>query len=348
MIFGDDMNCKKPVLRFNDDGKFRVLMISDIHAKDSANPKTVNGIEALVKNTKPDFVMIGGDQCLNKENLDDIKALFEDFLEPILKRNIPWAAVFGNHDHEKSIPLEKEFEAYCRIKGFMGEKGPEDISGTGNFVIPVLSSKSERVAYRIWGLDSHRGHDDTYKAFNLPENTAVSLPHTKNLIINQSMPYPDQVAWYYNKSKEFEKQDGKKVPAIMAFHIMLPEFLYVHQNPEQTNCIGNQRETLDATLFNSGLFSFALQRGDVKGFFCGHDHLNTLQGEYCGITMALDGAIGYDMSCHDDLRGGRVIDLFEDGSLQTRMVYLIDLLGKEAFRNPDYFEGGSKYNIRVL
>lgn len=337
----------KPTLRFHENGKFRILMISDIHAGDNCNPKVTKGIEALIKESRPDFVMIGGDQCLMREK-EEIKKYFSHILDPILKRNIPWAAVFGNHDREAGLDIAEEMKIYETMDGFLGESGPEELSGVGNYVIPILSSKDNSVAYRIWAMDSHRGHENTNKAFGLPENTQITMPHSDGYIINQSMPYPDQVAWYYNNSVEWEKQEGKKTPGVMFFHIMMPEFLYVSHNPEQTNAIGLQREKLEATLLNSGLFTFALQRRDIKGFFFGHDHLNSLQGEYCGITMACDAAIGYNMSAHDDMRGGRIIDLYEDGSLQTRMLYLIDLLGKEAFRNPDYFEGGSKYNIRVL
>ena len=337
----------KPPLRFHENGKFRVLMISDMHAGENCSPKLIRGIEALVAESRPDFVMLGGDQILLKGK-DEIRPYFCRILEPILKRGLPWAAVFGNHDREGGIGLDEEMEIYETIDGFWGEKGPEELSGVGNYVVPILSADGSRVAYRLWAMDSHRGHEDTNRAFHLPADTLISLPHTRDLIINQSMPYPDQVAWYYNTSCRLEKEEGRKTPGIMFFHIMLPEFLYVRQNPEQTNAVGIQRDRLEATLFNSGLFTFALQRGDIKGFFAGHDHLNTLQGEYCGVIMALDGAIGYNMSAHDDMRGGRVIDLYETGELQTRMLYLIDLLGKDAFRDPAYFEGGSKYNIRVL
>lgn len=335
----------KNELRFNDNGKFRILMLSDMHSGSDCNPKMIKGIEALVEEAKPDFVMLGGDQCLCVAK-EKIKPYFEKIIEPILKRNIPWAAIFGNHDRECGIDIEEEMEIYETIKGFVGEKGPKDLSGTGNYIIPILSSKDDSVKYRIWAMDSHRGHESLIDKFHIENASAINLPFSPDYIVNQSMPYPDQVVWYYNNSKRFEEEDGKIVPGIMFMHIMLPEYLYVSHNPEETNAVGMQRESVQATLFNTGLFSFALERQDIKGFFFGHDHLNTLQGEYCGITMSCDGSIGYNMSTHDDMRGGRIIDLSEDGSMHTRMLYLIDLLGKDAFRDPDYFEGGSKYNIR--
>ena len=64
--------------------------------------------------------------------------------------------------------------------------------------------------------------------------------------------------------------------------------------------------------------------------------------------MAYDSCVGYNMSAHDDLRGGRLIELNEDGSFETRHIKLMDLLGVDAMRNPDFFEGGCKYFIRKL
>ena len=99
---------------------------------------------------------------------------------------------------------------------------------------------------------------------------------------------------------------------------------------------------------NSGLFFACLERGDVKGIFAGHEHINDFQGQYCGITLAYDCCLGYDMSAHDDMRGGRIIDITEDGGMSTRQVRLWDLAGEKCMRNPDFFEGGDKYYIRDL
>ena len=190
--------------------------------------------------------------------------------------------------------------------------------------------------------------EDLIEKFNLPKGTRIRLPDHFNDGQDGAMPTFEQVMWYYNTSKQAEKAEGRKIPAVMFMHIPLPEFSLIARNPEECGAIGSKRETLGTTEMNFGLFAACLQRGDVKGIFFGHEHLCDLQGEYCGITMAQDAALGYNMSCHDDLRGGRVIDLFEEGTIQTHTVKLIDLMGREAMRRPDYFEGGCKYYIRKL
>lgn len=344
----------KPTLHFNEDGKFRILMVSDFHLtlnpklKEDYNYKLIAGLDALLEETKPDFVFIGGDQCLDADTPDKVREKFTEAIEPIIKRNLPWSAVFGNHDREMGIDIREEEKVYESISGCLNDSGPEDLDGVGNYCIPVLSSEGKETAFNIFALDSHREITDIIEKFSLDKNTVIMLPEHFNEGQTGATPTFEQVMWYYNTSKEAEKNAGRKIPAVMFMHIPLPEFSLIARNPEECGAIGSKRETLGTSEMNFGLFAACLQRGDVKGIFFGHEHLCDLQGEYCGITMAQDAALGFNMSCHDDLRGGRVIDLFEEGTIQTHTVKLIDLMGKEAMRRPDYFEGGCKYYIRKL
>lgn len=341
-------------LRFNEDKKFRVLMVSDFHLgvnkrlKEDYNYKVIRGLEALLESTKPDFVMIGGDQVLDYGTPEKVKAKFQEIIEPILSRKIPWGAVFGNHDRECGIDIREEMKIYQSLPLCLAQAGPEDVSGVGNYVIPVYSSEKDEIKYNLWALDSQHMTRDYIENFGLDKDTQIVLPHPMNDGSGDGTPLFDQVMWYYNESRQAEKDNGGKIPGVMFMHIPIPEFLQISRNPEQCNAIGSKRESCCATELNSGLFLAALQRGDIKGFFFGHDHLVDLQGEYCGITLACDGALGYNMSAHDDLRGGRVIDLYEDGGMETHNVKLIDLLGRSAMRDEDYFEGGCRYHIRVL
>lgn len=343
----------KPTLQFNKDGKFRILMVSDFHLgknnklKEDYNYKVINGLEALLEETKPDLVFIGGDQCIEADTPAEAKEFFSSIIEPILRRKLPWAAVFGNHDREMGLDISVEEKVYESIDGCLNESGGE-LDGEGNYCVPVRSFDGERTAFNLFALDSHRVVEDLIDKFNLPKDTRIRLPEHFNEGQDGAMPTFEQVMWYYNTSKQAEKAEGRKIPAVMFMHIPLPEFSLVARNPEECGAIGSKRETLGTTEMNFGLFAACLQRGDVKGIFFGHEHLCDLQGEYCGITMAQDAALGYNMSCHDDLRGGRVIDLFEEGTIQTHTVKLIDLMGREAMRRPDYFEGGCKYYIRKL
>lgn len=335
----------KRELRFNGDGKFRVLMISDFHAGKNYSPKLKAGIEALVEDTKPDFVMIAGDQCLGF-NREYLKKSLEDILDPIQKRDIPWSHVFGNHDRETDMDTAAQEEIFESFPLCLSSKGPDDIFGVGNYVLPILASKSDKIAYNIWALDSNREFPDYIEQFGLDKDTRFILPNPFGTGKVQASPLFDQVMWYYNTSKQMERENGRKIPAIMCMHVPIIEFNLIYRNPDECEMEGSKREGVYCSELNSGLFMACLQRGDVKGIFCGHEHLNDFQGKYCGITLAYDSCVGYNMTADDDLRGGRVIDLYEDGSFVTKHRKLMEIMGEDAVRDPLQFRGGIKYFIK--
>lgn len=334
-------------LQFSPEGRFRVLMVSDFHAGEQFDPKLKTGLEALLEHTSPDFVMIGGDQCLGRDTLDGLRDYMSDIIEPILNRDLPWGAIFGNHDREMGHKLEDEQKAYNEIDGCMSSAGPRELTGIGNFHIPVYSA-SGRLAYELWGLDSSIYQRSYPEMFGWEEEYPIALPDHFNDCGTDGTPLFDQVVWYWNESRALETKFGAKIPGIMFTHVPIQEYLNILRNPEECGARGSSRERTCAPEINDGLFLAALQRGDIRGFFFGHDHHIDIQGEYCGVTMACDAALGYNMSAHDDLRGGRVIDLWEDGRLETFNVKLMDIMGKDCMRDPGYFEGGCPYFIRKL
>ena len=112
-------------LRVKEDGKFRIVQISDTHivtgvgicndAIDShgndlpeseADPLTVDFMGKILDIEKPDLVILTGDQ-LHHDVPDSQTALFKVF-NPIIERSIPFAAVFGNHDSEGVHALSRK------------------------------------------------------------------------------------------------------------------------------------------------------------------------------------------------------------------------------------------------
>lgn len=339
-------------LKFNENGKFKALMVSDFHVGARCNPKLIKALNALLDYTEPDLVILGGDLITaSRSEMDEeqFRKALENVLEPMISRKIPWIHVYGNHDKEGGFTNEYQQTVYESFPYCLSEAGPEELSGVGNYVRTIYSSKTGKPAFNIWAFDSHSEVRDYIKAFNLkPENSRVVLPHSLGSGSCQSSVMFDQVAWYYNKSMEMEKEYGYKIPALMVMHIPLMEYNLIANNPEETGFVGSKRERICAGELNPGLFMACLQRGDVKGIFCGHEHLIDFQGTYCGIMMGYDAALGFNMSAHDDLRGGRLFEINEDGTFETRNIKLMDLMGKEAIRNPEFIEGGDRYFIRKI
>lgn len=342
-------------LRFNDDGNFRILMISDFHAGgrrkgfedgNPYSPKVKEAIEALVTETNPDFVMVGGDQCIGKSP-EYLYNSMTDIMSPVLDREIPWAHVYGNHDREMAMTTRQQESVYETVPHCFSKGGPEEIFGVCNYVIPIYAKDSEKIAYNMFALDSNREISDYIEQFGIKEeDNNIRLPFSFGSRSVQAMPFFTQVMWYFNTSLAMEKENGAKIPALMFMHNPCIEYNLIFRNPEECDMYGDKREAVCCSELNSGLFTACLERGDVKGIFCGHEHMNSYHGKYCGIILGYDSCVGYDMAAHDDVRGGRVIDIKDDGSVTTKHIKLMDIMGEKALRRPDFFEGGLNYFIR--
>ena len=322
---------QKPSLKFNN-GKFRILVVSDLHGGVDYNRQLDAAMEAIVQSTSPDLVLIGGDTSgpgKNTHSLEELRILLDGITAPMEKRGIAWAHVFGNHDDNGGVPNEEQEPVYESYPHCVSQRGPEDIHGVANYVLPVMSSDGKKIAYNVWGLDSHDNMQGFSRAYGLPEDTQYVLPEHFCLGRGYDTIHFDQIMWYYRTSLEMERKNGARIPALMYFHIPLPEFVLVYNNREECGFEGTAREEVGCGELNSGLFSVCLQRGDVKAIVCGHDHISDFKGEYCGITLAYDAGMDYDCYQHDDLRGGRVFEIDEANpdKFNTYIVRIRDIMG---------------------
>lgn len=317
------MHSTRHPLRFCEDGRLRVLQISDIQETLAYDQRTLRDLDRLMDAAKPDFVILGGDNFNGHviKTEDELSAYLDIFTAPMESRQIPWAHVFGNHDHDCDVDdlrMAELFEAYphCISSHTAG------IGGTTNFVIPVMSRDGSRIAWNIWGLDSGNRVD-----LSAPETLglALKLPRRSQNSDCWDLVRFDQLMWYWNRSLELERQNGGVIPGLMFMHIAPWEFQWVVDNPDETGCTGSTVEHMNLGALNSGIIAAVLQRGDIRAISCGHSHEDCFEGELCGIRVSLDACAGYSPYGIDSLRGGRLFVIGEDGSLETRMLHYKDL-----------------------
>ncbi|MFI5182903.1 MAG: metallophosphoesterase, partial [Vicinamibacteria bacterium] len=93
------MSAKRLRLRFNGDGTFTILQLTDIHWRngDDQDRRSRALIELALDSEAPDLVVLTGDILSGEESLDP-GAAYRAAVAPIEDRAVPWAAVFGNHD----------------------------------------------------------------------------------------------------------------------------------------------------------------------------------------------------------------------------------------------------------
>ena len=84
-------------------GKFKILILSDIQDTNTPQQATVDLMNNAIDQTKPDFIALTGDNIAGwwkGVTPEETKAAVDIVGKAINDRKIPFALVFGNHDHE--------------------------------------------------------------------------------------------------------------------------------------------------------------------------------------------------------------------------------------------------------
>lgn len=269
------------VPRVNRDGKFKILQISDAHlstgvgvcrdpigpdGKDikncEADPRTLDFIEYILDEERPDMVVLSGDQTEGPSAPDTESAIFK-MTAPLIERKIPWAAIFGNHDDEgaHSMPRKAQMRILQHLPYSLSEPGPDSIEGVGNYYVEVLApSPSHHSAITVYLLDSHGLSPDEkhYQGYDWLKEK--------------------QIEWFRTTSESLKRNHHKysHIHMDLAFiHIPLPEYA-----EESTNTMigGKKRERVTAPGFNTHFYDALAEEG-VVALGCGHDHAN----DYCAL-----------------------------------------------------------------
>ncbi len=339
----DDPRFRFP-LRFKSGGTFKIVQFTDTQDDQNIDPRTVALIEAVLDSERPDLVVFTGDNITKtKEGPNtpaDVRKAIDNIVAPVNDRNIPFFITFGNHDEDHTpvtgVDEKGMLEIYRSYRYNINRRSPENVTGTGNMHALIYGSQGLRPVFNVWGLDSGR---------YAPEKIAEQTIEDDFLLGWTWMPdwdwiRPDQIAWYRSTSEKLEKTYGKKVPSLMFFHIPLQEFRQMYENRKNHEVVGTGYTLPDGTEvvgrfedecpgpFNSGLFSALLERGDVKGVFVGHDHVNDYTGNYFGVRLGYSASTGfgtYGLGGEMDhfLRGARVFVVRDDNpsTFETYMVY---------------------------
>ncbi|MFC7374682.1 MULTISPECIES: metallophosphoesterase family protein [unclassified Brachybacterium] len=309
-------------LSFREDGTFTVVQFNDTQDTHQTDVRTIQLQEAVLDDVRPDFALINGDVFNGGPSTAlEAKQAINNVVRPMEDRGIAWALTFGNHDEdstEKTGLDENDYIDFVRqYRHNVNTAGARGITGTGNQVLTVTSAAGKGDAFALWLLDSGR-----YAPEEIAGQDFEGYPDWDWL-------RPDQIQWYLEASQELEKKNKALVPGLVFQHIALWEHRFMwfasvdsrteadHARAlEKHGITGERNEDECPGPFNSGMFSAMLQRGDVKGLFVGHDHINTYVGDYYGIKLGYAPGTGfgtYGLGGDEDhrLRGARVFHLDE-------------------------------------
>lgn len=317
-------------IRFNSEGKLKILHITDTHLnlqhRYNFDP-TIWLVERACDTEKPDIVMLTGDIVVNCENPEDTKKMINALMNVFDSRGIPVAVTFGNHDSEQGAMSREDLMAYYNsFSCSLSVDDGDGLSGCGTYSIPVLSSKSDEVKFNLWVFDS--GDYD--------ENGRYSCVK------------PDQIEWYKKASDKLKSENnGKAINSLVFQHIIVGEIYdalkkseewksysykslysddeYYMFNPESEN-YGTIRETPCPGYENYGQFEEMVKQGDVLAMFTGHDHTNAFGVKYKGIDIVNSLSTRYISLFHSTQCGYRVIEVNENdtSTYETRVERIFD------------------------
>lgn len=284
------IHAKSPVLKFNTEGKFKILQITDVHYihKNESSIEALERISDMIDVEKPDLILLTGDIIWGKP----AKEGMEEVMKTITSKNIPFGLMYGNHDDEFELSRQELYELTKPIKNNLTST-VEGLTGVTNYTIEIKGSKDKNTAAVLYCMDS---------------NAYSKLPG----IGGYDYIYPDQVEWYRNTSKHYTtKNNNKPLPALAFFHIPTPEYETAGLL-KKDQMKGNFKEGVCSPKLNSGLFLAMREQGDVKGIFVGHDHDNDFTVDWYGILLAYGRYSGGD-TVYNNLgdNGVRLIEMSE-------------------------------------
>ncbi len=338
------------VLRFDENGEFKIMHICDCQDGYPANPEMLKFLDAVIKEYKPDLVILGGDNTVAENNMENgIRELVSVFVE----NETYFTLVFGNHDYQQDLTDDQQLIVYKKYGGkyCLAYDPQPELTGTATHALPVLGSDSLKTELMLYMFDSN----DYVTVDGVSEYDCV---------------HPDQIEWYKSVSRAAENLNGKKVPALAFQHIIVGEVYDVlfHESPIDMGVLSRKfngktysflprTENLEEGFlfefpcpgyYNHGQFDAMVERGDVMGVFSGHDHTNSFITELDGIKIVNTPGATHGGYSTDFNRGVRMITVNENnpGTFETEVVSTRQF----AVDNSDYSEasGISKFGAMIV
>lgn len=315
-------------LRFNDDGKFTILQFADCQDDILPRRAMLRMMGEAMDVYQPDLVVFTGDNIGGGSSpgylltAQAIKAV----TAPVAARGIPFAIVFGNHDHESNVAEEVQLSVYQSIPGCLAYDAEPGLYGCANYNLPVLSSDGSKTTFNLWFFDSNEY--DPNGGYDWVRD--------------------DQVAWYTQTSDALAAQNGGKVPSLAFQHICPPEtYQLLESVPVGTEgsrqrfggnwALALNNEVAQGTILEwpcpsdtvSAQFAAFVSQGDVLGVAVGHDHVNDFVGTYHGVDIIQTPGVTYQSYGDDSVRGCRVITVDESDpwAYETHTPTFFDLFG---------------------
>lgn len=283
-------------LRFNEDGKFKILQFTDTHLGTGNGAseyrclqaeKTLARISRVVKQEKPDFIVLTGDIVTG----GDASATWSRILDSLASFKTPFCIVYGNHDPERKLTRKEMSRPIVSTPYSLNRlNSAEELA---DVELEVLASQGDQPVLLLYCMDSH------------DYSTIKSVK-------GYGWFTTDQIEWLRNScNARTESNGGMSVPSLAFFHICLQEYGQAWSNPKNSRK-GKRAEDECPGALNTGMFAAMVESGSVMGTFVGHDHDNDYVVAEKGIALGY-GRFSGDDSTYNNLRPGARVIVVEEG-----------------------------------
>ena len=347
----DSQKVTDTTIRFNSEGKLKVLHIADTHLNyDKHFDSSIWVIAEACDVEKPDLVVLTGDNTHPNEDPEKTKKLINALMNIFESRNIPVAVTFGNHDAETG-PMTREdiMEYYKTFSCVISGDNSENFKNCATFNIPVLASDSDKVNFNLWVFDSGDYDEDEPRHYDRVRT--------------------EQIDWYKKTAAKLKEENGgEPVKSVVFQHIIVPEIYGVLKkvdskqpyavkriyneeeiyafNPEEVN-YGTLNEKPCPGYYNDGQFDALVETGDVLAMFTGHDHTNAFGVRNQNIDIYTSPMTRYKGLAYTTQYGYRVVEIDENdtSTYKTRVERLYDVFDFSYIKTAK--DNGDKYSSRI-
>ncbi|GAB7354996.1 hypothetical protein MBLNU459_g5608t1 [Dothideomycetes sp. NU459] len=294
-------------LRLTSRSTFQISVFEDLHFGEAEDTlwgpqQDINStrvMNAILDAESQQLVVLNGDLITGENTfLENSTHYLDQIVAPLVRRRLPWASTYGNHDSDFNLSRAALF---AREKTYPNSLTTDMLgnasAGVTNYVLPIYgsssSSSSDTPAFLLYFLDSRGG-----KAFQ------ASTTATAAAAAAAAAELPDwvdsaAVAWFSATAARLARAHARAIPSIAFMHIPVSAML-AFQTGGGGGGVDPRREPGiddDAPLARQGAGAEdapllrALERartGGLRAVFSGHDHGDS----WCmGWTRRDEGAI---------------------------------------------------------
>ena len=333
-------------LRFDSEGCFRVLQLSDIQETSHVRDDTIALLRAALDEARPDLVVLTGDQIRGYamefslgESEERARTVVRKICSPMVERNIPFVVTYGNHDRQCGVGNEVQEGWYkvipgC-VNGLVASHEPQLYYDAGTLAVPMLSHDGKDIRLAVIVADSGAGSGSAgYEPFD-----------------------PKITSWITESEKELAERAGHRVPCILYQHIPpvqvydclrdacegehgVPGFR-LHYRPGRTlvpiddlRVSGGLKEPVCSPDSDTGEVAALTREGSTFAVYFGHDHKNTLVCHYGDMDLGYAPSAGFGSYGPGTARAARlfVFDEKNPALYTTSLLTYAELVGSKTGR----------------